>query len=187
MNELPDFLRALRKYPGMAQTRLGLQFLLLTGVRTNGLRLATPEQFDLERGLWKIPPENVKQLQRMVRKAGKDVPPYLVPLSAQAIEIVRELRKMFVLSQRYILRGRDRPEERMGRTTLNDALWYIGYGNRLTAHGIRATLSTVFKAILKPGWRYSKSLAEDKVLADELRALQADDEGKFFCAAAKNA
>jgi integrase len=55
MNELPDLLRALRKYPGDTQTWLGVRLLLLTGVRTCELRLATPEQFDLEHSLWKIP------------------------------------------------------------------------------------------------------------------------------------
>jgi integrase len=41
--------------------------LLLTGVRTGELRSATPEQFDLEPGLWIIPPQNVKQLQNKIR------------------------------------------------------------------------------------------------------------------------
>src|SRR3546814_19795221 len=66
---------------------------MLTGVRTGELRLATPDQFDLERGLWIIPPEVVKQLQLDMRKKGKrpqDIPPYIVPLSLQAIEIDRK-------------------------------------------------------------------------------------------------
>jgi integrase len=69
--------------------------MLLTGVRTGELRHAMLDQFDLERGLWTIPPENVKQLQRKIRQSGggrsPDIPSYLVPLSAQAVEIVREL------------------------------------------------------------------------------------------------
>ena len=72
------------------QTQLGVRLLFLTGVRTGELRLAEPEQFDLDRGLWIIPPQVVKQLQDEMRKAGKrpqDVPPYIVPLSLQAIEI----------------------------------------------------------------------------------------------------
>ena len=64
--------------------------MLLTGVCTCKIRSATPDQFDLERALWTIPPEAVKQLQLEMRKKGKrtqDVPPYLVPLSIQALEI----------------------------------------------------------------------------------------------------
>ena len=93
--ELPEFLHKLRLYnPRGWQTQLGIRLLFLTGVRTGELRLATPDQFDLDRGLWIIPPQIVKQLQDEMRKAGKrpqDVPPYIVPLSVQAIEIVRYL------------------------------------------------------------------------------------------------
>ena len=93
--ELPEFLQKLRLYnPRGWQTQVGIRLLLLTGVCTGELRLATPDQFDLDRGLWIIPSEIVKQLQDEMRKAGKrpqDVPPYIVPLSIQAIEIVRYL------------------------------------------------------------------------------------------------
>src|SRR5699024_5858275 len=102
--ELPEMLQKLRLYKGRSvQTQLGLRLLLLTGVRTGELRLAEPEQFDLERGLWIIPPEVVKQLQDEMRKASKrpqDIPPYVVPLSLQAIEIVQYLLERFKPAQR---------------------------------------------------------------------------------------
>lgn len=85
MPQLPSLLKAMRGYGGRVQTQLGLRLLLLTGVRTGELRLATPDQFDLERALWIIPPEVVKQLQLELRKEGKrpdEIPPYIVPLSA---------------------------------------------------------------------------------------------------------
>lgn len=76
---MPEFLQKLRLYnPRGWQTQLGVRLLFLTGVRTGELRLAEPEQFDLDRGLWIIPPQIVKQLQDEMRKAGKrpqDVPP----------------------------------------------------------------------------------------------------------------
>jgi hypothetical protein len=72
--ELPEMLKTLRDYPGMERTtRQGLRLLLLTGVRTGELRHARPEEFDLERALWIIPPENVKQLQRIARKSERHV------------------------------------------------------------------------------------------------------------------
>jgi len=61
MEELPTFLHTLRNYGGHESTKLGLRLLLLTGVRTGELRLATPDQFDLEQGLWVIPPQVVKR------------------------------------------------------------------------------------------------------------------------------
>ncbi len=104
MADLPKLLQRLRKYRGRLQTQLGLRLLLLTGVRTGALRLATPDQFDLDRGLWIIPPDVVKQLQvdmRKKRQLPKDIPPYIVPLSVQAIEIVRHLLEHFKPAQHY--------------------------------------------------------------------------------------
>jgi integrase len=64
MADMPAFLKKLGGYGGALNTRLGLRLLLPTGVRTGELRLALPEQFDLERGLWIIPPVVVKQRRR---------------------------------------------------------------------------------------------------------------------------
>ena len=78
MAELPKLLQRLRSYRGRRQTQLGLRLLLLTGVRTGELRQATPDQFDLDRGLWIIPPDVVKQLQldmRKKRQQAKDIRP----------------------------------------------------------------------------------------------------------------
>jgi integrase len=62
-----------------------------------------PEQFDLERGLWIIPPVMVKQLQQRQRLEDRDIPPYIVPLSRQAIAIVRQLLEAKPPHARYLL------------------------------------------------------------------------------------
>lgn len=62
MDELPGLMAALRSYGGANQTRLGFRLLLLTGGRTGELRLATPDQFDLEKRLWVIPAEVVSDM-----------------------------------------------------------------------------------------------------------------------------
>jgi integrase len=122
--ELPELLRALRDYPGMERTtRQGLRLLLFTGVRTGELRHVTPDQFDLERSLWSIPPKNVKQLQRQARQSKRDMPPYLVPLSTQAVfggishgppQAANLSRKAFVCSRdvRILRRSPDFPDFR---------------------------------------------------------------------------
>lgn len=66
-SELPEFLKSLREFNGAEYTRSAVRILLLTGVRTGELRFATRDQFDLDGGLWTIPPEGVKQLQKMIR------------------------------------------------------------------------------------------------------------------------
>jgi integrase len=80
--------------PRRLNTQLGLRLLLLTGVRTGELRYATPDQFDLERGLWIIPVVRLKQRKQLTKKKRQrpaDIPPYIVPLSLQAQEVVRHL------------------------------------------------------------------------------------------------
>ncbi|GGO76248.1 hypothetical protein GCM10011348_03000 [Marinobacterium nitratireducens] len=154
LDELPVMLQKLRTYRGLSpQTQLGIRLLLLTGVRTGELRSATPDQFDLDRGLWLIPPQNVKQLQNSMRKSGKrtqDVPPYIVPLSTQAIEVVRYLLGEVKTAQRYVLAHRSDPKKPISENTLNSALHRMGYEDRLTGHGIRGTISTALNEIGYP-------------------------------------
>ncbi|WP_281686598.1 integrase arm-type DNA-binding domain-containing protein [Pseudomonas citronellolis] len=153
MPELPELLARLRRYRGALTTQLGIRLLLLTGVRTGELRLATPEQFDLDQGLWIIPPEVVKQLQLDMRKRGKrpqDVPPYVVPLSVQAIEVVRFLLQEVKPAQRYLLSHRSDLKKRISENTLNFALTRMGYKDLLTGHGIRGTISTALNEVGYP-------------------------------------
>ncbi len=143
--DLPLVLQSLRDFHGKPQTRMGLRLLLLTGVRTGELRSATPDQFDLERGLWVIPAVIVKQLQVAIRKQGKrpqDVPPYVVPLSDQAIQIIRHLLGKMRSGQRYLLAHRDNLKKPISENTLNQALKSLGFEGQLTGHGIRATITT---------------------------------------------
>ncbi|HCT7642130.1 TPA: integrase arm-type DNA-binding domain-containing protein [Morganella morganii] len=148
--ELPELLQKLRGYRGALTTQLGIRLLLLTGVRTGELRLATPDQFDLDKGLWTIPPEVVKQLQLDMRKKGKraqDIPPYIVPLSVQAMEIVRHLLNEVKPAQRYLLSHRSDLKKRISENTLNYALTRMGYKDVLTGHGIRGTISTALNEV----------------------------------------
>ena len=153
MAELSKLLQRLRSYRGRRQTQLGLRLLLLTGVRTGELRQATPDQFDLDRGLWIIPPDVVKQLQldmRKKRQQPKDIPPYIVPLSIQAMEIVRHLLDEFKPAQRHLFRHDSDLKKRISENTLNGALKRMGYQERLTGHGNRGTMSTALNEIGYP-------------------------------------
>jgi len=124
MEELPTFLHDLRNYSGQETTKLGLRLLLLTGVRTGELRLAVPEQLDLERGLWVIPPQVVKQLQVKLHREGHTVAPYVVPLSRQAMAIFRHLLQQYARrpAQRYLLPQASDLKKRISENTLNGAL-----------------------------------------------------------------
>lgn len=150
MAELPVMLQTLRKYRGRLTTQLGLRLLMLTGVRTGELRFATPDQFDLDRGLWIIPVVRLKQRKMLTKKKRKrmsDIPPYIVPLSVQAQEIVRYLLSQFKPAQVYLLPGARSLLRPVSENTLNHALKRMGYEDRLTGHGIRATISTALNEL----------------------------------------
>lgn len=116
IKELPSFLRGLRAYQGRKVTQMAVRLLLLTGVRTGELRLATPDQFDLARGLWIIPAASLKQRNMLTRRRRVrvvDIPPYLVPLSVQAQQVVREVLDAFKPAQKYMFAGVARLTDRM--------------------------------------------------------------------------
>lgn len=142
VSELPEFLVKLDNYQGELQTKLGIQLLLLTGVRTGELRQARPEHFNLETQLWSIPPEYVKQLRKLVMVSKKKVPPYVVPLSKQAVQIVQQLLAIKHPNQPYLLGHSYNTQLPISENTLNYAIRRLGYKDRLTGHGLRATLST---------------------------------------------
>lgn len=72
---LPSFITALRRKPSFG--RLALDFLILTGVRSQEVRLATWAEFDLEGRLWTIPANHMKR--------GRA---HMVPLSDAALAVL---------------------------------------------------------------------------------------------------
>jgi len=82
-SDLPEFLKKLEAYDGSLQTKLALHFLLLTFVRTNELRGAEWTEIDLDKSEWRIPAKRMKMKEL-----------HIVPLSKQAIAVLRELQKV---------------------------------------------------------------------------------------------
>lgn len=130
--DLPDLLRAIAGYDdiGDKQTRLALQLLTLTFVRTNELIGAEWKEFDLDAGLWIIP------AARMKMKAE-----HIVPLSTQAVDILKELQ-LISGGSRFVFPGRHR-DKPISNNTLLFALYRLGYKGKMTGHGFRAVASTV--------------------------------------------
>ena len=73
-----------------------------------------------------------------------------MPLSVQAIEIVRHLLEQFKPAQHYLFRHDSELKKRMSENTLNGALKRMGYRDLLTGHGIRGTMSTALNEIGYP-------------------------------------
>lgn len=173
LSELGEMIRRLRAYHGSFFTQKGLELLILTGVRTAEVRQATHDQFDLDKGLWTIPAGSVKQLQKLVKEKG-DVPDYLVPLSRQAIEVVRQIQE-HTRGYELLLPGRNDHTKQLSENTLNKGLHRLGYQDRLTGHGIRGTLSTALYEMGYPSPWIEAQLSH----ADENKARVAYNHAKY--------
>ena len=78
---VPSFLTALRRKPSYG--RMGLELLILTGVRSQEVRLSTWAEFDLKARLWTIPADHMKR--------GKA---HLVPLSDAALAVLAKAKAL---------------------------------------------------------------------------------------------
>jgi integrase len=129
--ELPLYLRKLENYEGSVQTRLALRLLLLTFVRTTELRAAQWKEIDWDKSEWRIPAERMKM--------GEG---HIVPLSKQAIGMLREMQKHSG-NRPYVFPNEHNPSTFMSENTMLYALYRMGYHSRATGHGFRSTASTI--------------------------------------------
>jgi integrase len=137
--ELPKLLRDIDGYQGDPVTRLGLRLLALTFVRTDELIRAEWPEFDIGDAMWTVPPERVKKV-RGKSKVKIDNTPHLVPLSAQALDVLAELRKLTGRGQ-YVLASPFNPRKHISENTLLYGLYRLGYHSRMTGHGFRSVAS----------------------------------------------
>ena len=72
---MPDFIAALRRKPAFG--RLALELLILTGVRSQEVRLASWDEFDFEGRLWTVPADHMKRGNA-----------HIVPLSDAALAVL---------------------------------------------------------------------------------------------------
>ena len=81
--ELPAFMRRLGS-GDFSVGRIALQFLVLTAARSGEVRKARWKDMNLDTAEWRVPPENAK--------TGRV---HIVPLTAEAIELVESVRSVF--------------------------------------------------------------------------------------------
>lgn len=138
-DQIADFVTALDGYAGYRTTVIALRLMLLTFVRTVELRAARWNEFDLDRAEWRIPADRMK-----MREA------HIVPLSRQAVELLRELHT-YTGGRGMLFPNYRNPKTCMTATTLNRALERMGFNGKdsigFSAHGFRATASTILNEI----------------------------------------
>lgn len=135
--ELPALLRKVEMYQGAPTTRAAIKLMAMTFVRTSELIGARWEEFDLEAARWDIPAERMKMKT-----------PHIVPLSTQAVSLLRSLHTLTGHSALLFPGERDH-EKPMSNNTILGALDRMGYKGRMTGHGFRGIASTLLH---EQGW-----------------------------------
>ncbi|MBV8135352.1 MAG: tyrosine-type recombinase/integrase [Deltaproteobacteria bacterium] len=137
--EVATLMRALNGYQGSFIVRCALRFSALTFARPGEIRKATWSEIDLDNATWRISAERMKMRRE-----------HIVPLSRQAVEVLRELRPL-TGSGLYVFPGNRSADRAMSENTICAALRYLGYAQgKATAHGFRSTASTLLHEM---GWQ----------------------------------
>ncbi len=136
-------LRSIDGYSGYFVTKCALRIAPLVFVRPGELRKAEWAEIDLDNAEWNIPAERIKMRQ-----------PHLVPLSRQAVEILRELHAVTGRG-RFVFPGARTNGRPMSDNAVLAAMRRMGIPKEeMTGHGFRAMARTVLDEILgfRPDW-----------------------------------
>lgn len=142
--KLGELIRVIRGYQGGPIVRAALQLAPMLFQRPGELRAAAWAEFDLDAALWTIPAARMKRSVHG-KKTGE---PHLVPLSTQAVELLRKLHPITGHSALCFFgeRSHARP---ISDNTLRAALLTLGYGpDKQSVHGFRATARTLLAEVL---------------------------------------
>jgi integrase len=117
---------------------LGLRFVGYTAARPGEAGALEWPEVDFDQALWAIPPHKVKMRNDPDRKDD----PHLVPLSRQAVAILKQVRELTGERQHVFSCSQDEP---ISDNTLNKRLRNLGYDTKVEhcAHGFRTTFSTL--------------------------------------------
>ncbi|MFJ5486045.1 tyrosine-type recombinase/integrase [Pectobacterium actinidiae] len=139
LKHTPELLQRIDSYTGRPLTRLAVELTLLIFIRSSELRFARWSEIDFETSMWTIPPERepiegVKHSHR----GSKMRTPHLVPLSRQALVILKQIQQ-FSGDHELIFIGDHDPRKPMSENTVNKALRVMGYDTKVEVcgHGFR--------------------------------------------------
>jgi integrase len=132
-------LRHIRAYQGGPIVKAALILSALTFQRPGEIRGLAWAELDLDNALWTIPPERMKR-----EKAGKaNGNPHLVPLSRQAVDVLRQLEPLTGGGVMVFPGERDH-DRAMSDNAVRTGLMAMGFPkDEHTAHGFRASARTM--------------------------------------------
>ena len=139
--ELPEFLRAVTGYQNLDKVSpiaiAALRLLMLTTTRTSEVRFSKWADFDLDAGCWVIPEEQTGRKGKLGRRN-----PHAVPLSAQAVKILRDLYPVTGQGE-YVFPNRNSAGRVISENTVLKIIETIGYKGRMTGHGFRSLARSI--------------------------------------------
>lgn len=128
--ELPRFLVALNNASIRLETRLLIEWQLLTWVRPGEAVRARWGDIDIETGMWNIPSDFMKMKK-----------PHKVPLSKEALRVLDSM-KAISGHREWVFPSIKAPLNHMHEQTANAAIIRMGFGGELVAHGMRSIART---------------------------------------------
>jgi integrase len=132
-----ELLRAIDGYSGSFVTKCALRLAPRVFLRPGELRQAEWSEIDLDKAEWNIPAERMKMRE-----------PHLVPLSSQAVKILREVHAL-TGSSRYVFPGARTNGRPMSGNAILAALRRMGYAkDEMSGHGFRAMARTILDEVL---------------------------------------
>ena len=136
VEQIGDFLRSLDASKIEPGTRVAMLLVLLCASRKEEIIGARWEEFDLDKAEWIIPAARMK---------GKRE--HLVPLSHQAVALLRELRAITQAERKFLFPNRRAPNRPMANRSLNAVLDRLGFNDNATVHGFRSVFSTRYNEL----------------------------------------
>lgn len=147
-SEAGALLRAIDGFTGSFVTCCALRLAPLVFVRPGELRHAEWNEFDFDKAEWRIPGSKMKMGEQ-----------HIVPLSRQAIDVLREIH-LLTGQGRYVFPGVRTRERPMSENTVNAALRRMGYAkDEMTGHGFRSMASTLLHELGRPHAVIERQLA----------------------------
>jgi integrase len=133
--QVEPLLKAIHAYSGTPQVAAALKLAPLTFVRPGELRSAKWADIDLEAAEWRF-------------TTSKTQTPHIVPLSKQAVAILRDLHPITKRSA-YAFPGARSASRPMSENAVNAALKTMGFdSDTMTGHGFRAMARTILDEVL---------------------------------------
>lgn len=166
-----ELLERIESFKGRKLTKLAVQLTLLIFIRSSELRFARWSEIDFVNAMWTIPGEReplpgVKHSHR----GSKMKTPHLVPLSRQALELLKAIREISGECDLVFIGDHDFRKP-MSENTVNKALRSMGYDTtvEVCGHGFRAMACS---ALIESG-KWSRDAVERQMSHQERNSVRA--------------